>query len=137
MAGEKIQYAWFTYHDDSDTIWVVQMRKRSGLIGNFEPLTLEQQSQARHTASMWGWQQLAMRHISIRLDNGRYMQVPCQKPTSTNYQRIGERVNVPLWDYGIDDGAAPSDTIGGTIVNRQGESFKGKPYRPIPGDIRA
>lgn len=132
MAGELIQYAWFVYWDDVGTPWAVYMRKRNGVIGNFEPLTFEQASNLKNTMSVWGWQRLSMRHITIKTQDGKYLKCPVQKPTSSNFHRVLESITFPQWDSGIDDGAPPGPTITGTIVGRVGENFRGMPYRPIP-----
>lgn len=129
MADKKIQYAWFVYKDDADILWSVTLRKRAGVIGNFESPDPEELPVSPAHISVWGWQNLDMRHVTVKTEAGKYLKFPCMRVSSETYNAVGQEIEVPLWDTGIDDGEPPSETISGIIVSRTGERPRKGPYR--------
>lgn len=137
MAGGNIQYGWFVYWDDNNRYWTVSMRKRGAQIGDFEPLTLPQYADHPRSGFVWPYQRLCMRHISVKLQDGKVLQFPCQRVTSANYNNVGGLIDVPLWDTGIDDGGAPSVTVPAVIVGRTAERVRSGGFLQLPDDTPA
>ncbi|MBX9687713.1 MAG: hypothetical protein K2X27_13490 [Candidatus Obscuribacterales bacterium] len=123
--ADNLQYRWYSYFDDDAKIWAVYLRKRNGQVGNFADLTLDEYSRNKAPINAWAFPNLAMRHVTIRLDNGKYIKVPVQKPNVAPYNAVGSRVTVPIWDTGIDDGGPASATMDGTVIGRVGERIRG------------
>lgn len=124
---KRIQYRTAIYIDDQGKGWSVTIRKRVYVLGGFDDIGPG--NMPAGAIFSWGWQNLDMRHVTVKTNDGKILKFPCMRETSDLFNAVGQVVQVPIWDTGIDDGEAPSVEVAATVISRKSENPGRGSYR--------